>query len=342
MSDLKKLGEFGLIERFRSRLTTRSPKVKVGIGDDCAVYASGSGNYQVVTTDALIESVHFDLSITSAKQLGRKALSVNISDIAAMGGVPTLALVTLGIPKKFPVKFLDGFYDGLNQICRKYKIELSGGDTVASPGKLFISITLLGEAKKGRLFLRQGARPGDRILVTGSLGESALGLKLLTAKRKKWSGSARDKKKLIRAHLDPIPRVAESTLLGRSRVRIRGMIDISDGLIQDLRHVCKAGGVGALINEKSLPRSPALIRVCSINQLNPLDFILGGGEDYELLFTLKAEDVKKILRQFQNARTAVTVIGEIIPASGKLVLEKTDGRLEVLAKSLGFNHFQPK
>ena len=188
MPELKKPGEFDLIDRFRSRLKFCSPRIKIGIGDDCAVYQETTGKYQLISTDALIENVHFKLSTTKPHLLGRKALSVNISDIAAMGGTPYLALVTLGIPKTLPVKFLDDLYRGINEVCLEHKIEIAGGDTTASPSHLFINITIVGETGKKQLITRSGARPGDKIFVTGTPGESALGLKLLSSQRKKMEG----------------------------------------------------------------------------------------------------------------------------------------------------------
>ena len=342
MTHLKKLGEFGLIDRLKSRLKFRAPGTRLGIGDDCAVYESDRGTYQIVTTDAMVEKVHFDLKTISPEQLGRKALAVNISDIAAMGGVPRLALICLGIRPSLSVQFLDRLYSGINELCLRYGIELAGGDTVCSPKHLFINITLLGETPKNRLFTRSGAAPGDRIFVTGTLGDSALGLKLLKSPRKKWKGARGAIKELTHKHLDPEPRLRESRMLAKSTARITAMIDVSDGLGQDLYHLCEAANVGARLWEESLPIAPALSRVCSLNHLKPLDFILSGGEDYELLFTLKSEDVKKLLRQFHRANVPVTPIGEITSDSVAVTLRKRDGSLQVLPKGMGFNHFTPK
>lgn len=334
-------GEFDLIDRFRSRLKFHSPRVSIGIGDDCAVYQGGAGKYQIITTDALIENIHFKISTTTPVLLGRKALSVNISDIAAMGGVPHLALVTLGIPKTLPVKFLDNLYKGMNQVCKEYKIEIAGGDTTASPSHLFINITIVGEVGKKQLITRTGAEPGDKIFVTGTPGESALGLKLLSSSRKKWKGSIHLQKKMIKAHLDPVPRLAESQMLAKSSRRITSMIDISDGLAQDLLHICKGSNVGALIREDWLPKSPALKSLTSLNELRILDFILAGGEDYELLFTLKSEDVRKIINQFKKAKITITQIGEVTDHPQKVTLLNNDGNSQSLKKLSGFDHFRP-
>jgi thiamine-monophosphate kinase len=340
VAELKNPGEFDLIDRLHSRLKFRSPRVKIGIGDDCAVYRGMAGKYQIISTDALIENVHFKLSTTNPRLLGRKALVVNISDIAAMGGTPYLALVTLGIPKNLPVKFLDELYRGINEVCLEYKIEIAGGDTTASPGHVFINITIIGETGKKQLITRSGARPGDKIFVTGTPGESALGLKLLSSPRKKWKGSQNFQKKMIQAHLDPVPRLDESQKLIKTSARITSMIDISDGLAQDLLHICKAGNVGAVIREDLLPKSQALQSLTSLNKLPITDYILAGGEDYELLFTLKSEDVRKIIDQFNNAKTPVTQIGEVTTHSQKVILLYSDGKSQSLKKLSGFDHFR--
>lgn len=341
MSDLKKYGEFGLIDRFRSRLQYRSPRIKIGIGDDCAVYESATGNYQIITTDALIENVHFKLSTTPPNLLGRKALSVNVSDIAAMGGTPHLAFISLGIPKSFPIKFLDDLYKGINQVCMEHKIELAGGDTTASPRHLFINITMVGDVSKKHLILRSGARPGDKIFVTGAPGQSALGLKLLTSRRKKWQGNPKFQKRMIQAHLDPVPRLSEAGKLVNSRIKITSMIDVSDGLVQDLFHICESG-VGAALKEEWLPQSSEMTEFCSLNRLNAMDLILSGGEDYELLFTLKPEDARKIEKLFHDAKTPVTQIGEVSAQPEKMVLVKKDGTIKPLQEFMGFNHFKSK
>jgi len=342
VADLKKPGEFDLIDRFRSRLKFRSPRTKIGIGDDCAVYSGVAEKYQIISTDALIENVHFKISTTPPELLGRKALSVNISDIAAMGGTPHLALVALGIPKTLPVKFLNGLYQGINEVCNEYQIEIVGGDTTASPRHLFINITVVGEACKRQLVTRSGARPGDKIFVTGTPGQSALGLKLLSSPRKQWKGDIKFQKKMIQAHLDPVPRLAESQKLVNSGARITSMIDISDGLAQDLLHICKAGNVGAVLREEWLPRSPGLIRLTTLNRLKIMDYILAGGEDYELLFTLKSEDVRKITNQFNDFKTPVTQIGEVTEHPQKMVLLSSDGKSKSLKKLFGFDHFRPE
>jgi len=340
--DLSQLGEFGLISRFQSRLKYRSPQVIQGIGDDCAVLSLNNGNYQVLTTDALVETVHFNFKTHTPEQLGWKTLAVNISDIAAMGGQPKFAVISLGIPNSVPVSFLDRFYKGLDQASRKYKVALVGGDTVASPKHLFINLALLGETVKKKVFTRSGARSGDKIFVTGTLGDSALGLKILESPRKKWKGSEALRKKLIQRHLKPEPRVEAAIWLAKSRYKVTSMIDISDGLTQDLGHILKAGKVGAELWEEKAPISKPLAKFSLINGLTALDFALEGGEDYELLFTLAPEDVTNLdIESITKVDQPVTQIGVITAKKGIRLISKT-GRSKGLQRPMGFNHFKGK
>lgn len=337
--DPHRQGEFAMIARMQSRLTFRSPRIIASIGDDCTVYqGGGNGKVQIATCDTLVEKVHFDLSTTTPQQLGRKTLAVNISDIAAMGGVPYLALTAIGIPKKLPAKFLDHFYDGLNEISEEYQIQIAGGDTVSSPNHFYVSITLLGEAKQNRWFSRSGAQPGNKILVTGTLGDSALGLRLLKS-RKKPGGPQAAQKQLIQKHLNPMPRLFESRLLAQSKAKVTAMIDISDGLTQDLGHICKASNTGALLWETSLPTSQSFEKIAVINQAPVEKLLLGGGEDYELLFTLRPENVKNLIYRFKKAGRRLTCIGEITKHPEKIFLTMKNGEQKILPKTLGFDHF---
>ena len=340
--DLSKLGEFNLISRLQSRLKYRSPQVIQGIGDDCAVLSLNNGNYQVLTTDALVETIHFNLKTHTPEQLGWKTMAVNISDIAAMGGQPKFAVISIGIPRSFPVDFLDRFYKGLNQASLKYKVALVGGDTVASPKHLFINLTVLGETWKKKVFVRSGARPGDKIFVTGTLGDSALGLKILESPKKKWKGSEALRKKLVQHHLKPEPSVQVANWLAKSKFKVTSMIDISDGLTQDLGHILKAGKVGGELWESEIPISKPLAKFSLINGLSALEWALGGGEDYELLFTLAPEDVISLgIESITKVDQPVTQIGVITAKKGIRLISKT-GRSKTLQRSMGFNHFKGK
>ena len=339
MKTLKQLGEFGLIERLSTQLSTSSPRVKKGIGDDCAVFSTQSTKVQLISTDVLVESIHFNLKTISAEQLGHKAMAINISDIAAMGGNPYLAVISLGLPKSTSIKFLDKLYSGLQKCCDSYQIQVAGGDTVASPKHLFINICILGEAKRNKVFTRTGARPGDQIFVTGTLGDSAMGLQLLMLKNKLLV-PAKHKRFLIKKHLEPIPRIKESNLLAKSKLQVTSMIDLSDGLTQDLSHLCAIGKLGACINEANLPFSDALNSIYKQQHNILTNLALQGGEDYELLFTIRPEDVNKLKRLFLKFGSPVSHIGEITKFSGKIILKKINGRKKSLKLSLGFNHFK--
>ena len=337
MTNLKDLGEFGLIERLSKNFKHQANDTVLPLGDDCAVYSASASKYQLISTDALVENVHFKCSTISPEQLGQKAIAVNLSDIAAMGGIPTKVLITLGISKKISVSFLDQLYKGIHKVCMLYNVELFGGDTVSSPSSFFINITILGEAKRGKLFTRKGAKKGDMIFTTGTLGDSSLGLKILSNKQLKCSSKSR--KHLLKKHLHPTPRLKESQLLTRSTCKITSMIDISDGLVQDLQHICKQSGTGALIYEEKLPQSRTFSKVCSENNLESLPLILNGGEDYELLFTLPSDGVKNLYRQFKKAKALVTHIGEITKSSNKVSLLKKNGKRITFSQSPGFSHF---
>lgn len=337
--NLDRLGEFGLIARFQSRIRNRSPRIVKGIGDDCAVFSQPGGNYLVVSTDALIESVHFDLKTHTPEQLGWKTVAVNVSDIAAMGATPRFAVITLCLPQSTRVAFLDRLYKGLGRACEAFGVDLVGGDTVASPRHLMINLTIFGETHKKRLFTRQGARPGDAVMVTGTLGDSALGLKLLTSPRKRWRGRAVDRKKLMRRHLEPEPRLEEAKRLAKSKWKVTSMIDISDGLAQDLNHLLAPGALGAELWEAALPTSKPFENVCLANKLDPCKLMLEGGEDYELLFTLNSEDAKKLTGSFVQYGTPVTQIG-VISARREITWVRKNGRRQILRKPGGFNHFK--
>jgi len=335
MANLKDLGEFGLIHRLSKKFKYQASGTVLPLGDDCAVYSTSPSKNQLISTDALVENIHFKFSTITPEQLGQKAIAVNLSDIAAMGGTPTRVLITLGVSKKISTSFLDQLYKGIHKTCSLYNVELFGGDTVSSPDSFFINVTIIGESKRGKLFTRRGAKKGDLIFTTGTLGDSSLGLKIQS--NKKLNCSSKSKKHLLAKHLNPIPRLKESQLLLKSN--ITSMIDISDGLAQDLQHLCKQSGVGAWIYEEKLPQSPAFVKVCSDNKLNPLPLILNGGEDYELLFTLPSDGVKNLYRQFEKAKALVTNIGEITQSPNKVSLLKKNGKREILPQSSGFNHF---
>lgn len=288
MSGLDRLGEFGLIELFRDGINSTGARawVERGIGDDCAVLNLAGGQRLLVTCDMLVEGVHFSLPTLSARQLGYKAMAVNLSDVAAMGGEAQAALLGLGLPADCETRFARELRDGLLACAGEFKIDLIGGDTVASPEGIVLSLTVLGQARADEVVLRGGAGEGDRILVAGHLGDSAAGLHLLR------SGSFDEQDEnasaLLRAHRTPRPQLDLGRLLS-SRKLASAMIDVSDGLVQDLGHLAAASGLMAELLADSVPVSPAARWLGARDGVDPLGWALTGGEDYILLFCAEAQ-----------------------------------------------------
>lgn len=325
--NLKDIGEFGLIARIAGQVSHRSG-VEVGIGDDAAVTRPTDGCLTLITTDMLVEGVHFDLSMCDPVTLGRKSLSVNLSDIAAMGGESRYFLLSMAVPPSFPVAFLDSFTRGLLERAEEFGVGLIGGDTCSSKGGLVLSITVIGEQRPERIIRRDGARPGDLIFVTGTLGDSALGLEML--KQGEPGAFATER------HLDPVPRVREGLALATALLPT-AMIDVSDGLAADLGHILASSAVGARLYVEEIPLSPFFREKCTPLTDEALSLALAGGEDYELLFTVppsRAGEVHPLIARFG---TEVTKIGEITAGSGLSLLSE-EGLEFTLAKK-GFNHF---
>jgi thiamine-monophosphate kinase len=274
-------GEFGLIAAVRRAAGAARGGWRVAIGDDAAVLRVAAGREVVVTVDALVENVHFRFGTTDPRSLGRKALAVNLSDLGAMGAVPTGFLLALGAPRDLPAARLDGFLSGLLAAAREARCPLVGGDTVASPA-FFASITAFGSVARGRALLRSGARPGDRVLVTGALGASALGLALLESDRGGEAGAA----PFVRRHRLPRPPFEAGARLARRR-DAGAAIDVSDGLVQDLGHVARESGVAIELDVERVPLAPGAARLAAALALDPLALALHGGEDYELAFSVR-------------------------------------------------------
>lgn len=334
--EIKEVGEFGLIERIKTKLSFSHQDIIKGIGDDASVTEIQRGRLLLSTSDALIEDVHFDLRFISAYNLGKKSLAVNISDIAAMGGTPRFFLISMGIPSKISVEFVDEFVSGLRETANSFQTYVVGGDTFFSPEKLNINITLLGEAFPGNVIYRDNAHIGDQIFVTGNLGDSALGLKILM-NRKELSKVEERFKDLVERHCNPTPRAAEGRLIAENRLA-SAMIDISDGLISDLGHICEQSKVGAKIWLEKLPTSEVFQKYSHEFADRPMDLALCGGEDYELLFTVDRGNVDLLNRMKNRFKTKVTHIGEVIkPGEGITVLDDSGKRYIVEKK--GFDHF---
>ena len=275
---LSQLGEFGLIAQIRERF--RTPDGVTGIGDDCAVLPQQSGRNTLVSTDMLIEGTHFLRRDISPYDLGWKSAAVNISDIAAMGGHPTATFLSLALPATTTTEWTEEFLRGYAELSERFGVPLLGGDTTASPDRICINVAVLGECPYGRARLRSGALKGDVICVTGSLGDSAGGLKAILAGVKRDP----DVQRLIEKHYRPVPRVPEGEEL-RLNLGVNAMMDISDGLGSDLQHILDASGMHAEVDVTALPLSLALKRVCTSQGWDPIELAVSGGEDYELLFT---------------------------------------------------------
>lgn len=348
MKKISDIGEFGLIDRIGKTAPRNSKRAPIGIGDDAAALLLSPSSTLLATTDMLIEGVHFDLTTTDLYSLGWKAAAVNLSDIAAMGGVPRFCLTALGVPPSLKVEDIDAFYRGVNACLKKYGTVLVGGDTCCSKKGFVISVTVLGEAVRKKIAARSGAKPGDLIYVTGTLGDSAAGLELLNAGairqahggeqsrtiRGQGSRKAQDRKtkNLIKKLLRPVPRVAEGRKLALSGV-VSAMIDVSDGLSSDLAHICEQSGVGAEVFSEWIPLSRDLTSAKGLKR--PLmEYALSGGEDYELLFTSPVEREREII----SMRIRATVIGAITRRRGmRMVTEK--GECRPITPG-GYDHFR--
>ena len=279
---MPKIGEFELIDQIR-KFATRPQSATIGIGDDCAVIPQRDGLDTLVSTDMLIEGTHFLKEDITPSQLGWKSAAVNISDIAAMGGKPIATFLSLALPKSLPETWVQEFMEGYRDISQKYCVALLGGDTTCSPDRICINVAVLGTCPSGSAKLRSAARPGDLVCVTGTLGDSAAGLKLILSNDKAASPQ------LVQKHYCPLPRVQEGLLLGGCP-GVHAMMDISDGVGSDLRHILKESGVGAVIDTDSLPLSAELQSICREKGWDPKQLALSGGEDYELLFTMAPDE----------------------------------------------------
>ncbi len=300
-TEIAELGEFGLIDRIKSNIVHSNPSTCVGIGDDAAVIIPIEGEQMVLSTDMLIEGVHFDLSFAPLSHIGYKAVVVNVSDIAAMNAVPTQLVVSLGLSNRFSVEAVDELYQGISKACENYRVDLVGGDTTASPSGLVISISIIGFAKPDSLVKRNGAKPGDVICVSGDLGAAYMGLNLLNREKIAYKQNPEmqpdfkeEHEYLIRRQLMPEARTDLIHELKELKVVPHAMIDISDGLASEALHICKQSGVGMYIFEDKLPIENDTKLAASEFGISPTTAALNGGEDYELLFTISAQEFEKI------------------------------------------------
>ncbi|NTV02666.1 MAG: thiamine-phosphate kinase [Chlorobiaceae bacterium] len=349
---ISEIGEFGLIERL-SRIAAptlkNKPALVEGIGDDCAVYRTGGTSVQVSTTDLLVEQVHFDLLTTPMHHLGSKAISVNVSDVCAMNALPEYALISIAVPKNLPVEMVEQLYAGMAHAASRYGLAIAGGDTSSSPSGLVISVTMTGQAPEERLAYRKGARPGEMVCVSGTLGGSAAGLKLLMRERsimidllrnnetydKDVMAELQEYSEAIRCHLLPEARIDMVRFFQEAGIVPTAMIDVSDGLTADLRHICRRSGVGAHIDEGRIPILAQARTIADEFQDDAVAWALGGGEDYQLLFTLPKERYDDIA-----GNREISVIGEILPEEEGMLLTDIFGMTIDLEESAGgFDHF---
>ena len=345
------IGEFGLIDKIAAIVEPTLytvPQLMAGIGDDCTVYQPSEGLLQVATTDMLVDQIHFDLLTTPLKLLGSKSISVNVSDICAMNALPRYALVSIAIPSAFSVAMIEELYEGMSYAAKEYGLAIAGGDTSSSRSGLVISISMIGEVSCEQLTHRSGAKPGELICVSGTLGGSAAGLKLLMREKeimlehiennepytKSVMADLKEYSDAIQHHLLPLARIDIVRLLHSRHIRPSSMIDISDGLSPELQHICRRSKTGALIHENRIPIHPATRQIADELQDDALTWALNGGEDYQLLFTISKEEYKAIADNKE-----ISVIGEITDMEEGLLLNDIYGMTIDLTSIKGFDHF---
>lgn len=324
------IGEFGLIERLRHLLSEPDPRVIVGIGDDVAVLEGPGEMLLLATCDIQVEGVHFLRSLITPYELGRKAMAINLSDIASMGGLPDFALVSLAFPPDTELEFIDELYRGLKEEAAEAGVKIVGGNMARLPERFAVDVFLMGRVEKDLFLTRRGARPGDLLMVTGTLGDSAAGLALLLK-------GIREEKfaPLYKAHFTPRARLREGRVLATGKIA-SSAIDVSDGLARDLGHLCDESGVGALVRLNDIPISDELKEAAAILGEDPFKLAIAGGEDYQLLFTVPPDKAHEACRALYP--TPVTEIGVILePQEGRFIL-MPDGSKRPLEPE-GWNHF---
>ena len=363
--ELRQLGEWGLIHRIqRTPYTRRRRGLVLGLGDDAAVIQIAPGKSLLLTTDLLVEGVDFDLARCSYDQIGYKALAANLSDIAAMGGLPRYFLVSLAAPPWTSVSSVDQLYRGMRRLAKRFEVALIGGDTSSSRHGLFLNLVVAGEIEPSKLVRRAGARIGDQIFVTGTLGDSRAGLEILKSHASRYKSQVTRRRSqvktkragklaawdvgratwnvqlatLINRHLYPMPRLREGRLLASNGLA-SAMMDLSDGLASDLRRLCEASRIGAVINLGSLPISSPLSRYAKMKGREPSEYALTGGEDFELLFTVSPSRSKRLIQLQQRGGLKVTQIGLIRPRREGIAVITREGRERTL-KTEGYEHFR--
>src|SRR5688572_8066848 len=341
-SEISQLGEFGLIDRISKKFTIQNPGSILGIGDDAAVLDSGD-DYTLVSTDLLAENVHFDLAYTPIQHLGYKAVSVNVSDIAAMNGKAEQIVVSLALSNRFSIEAIDALYEGIRAACDHYKVDLVGGDTTSSRSGLIISITVIGKVKKDKITYRSGAKPNDIICVTGDLGAAFMGLQILEREKEVFKADptmqpSLDKYEyLVGRQLKSIARTDIIFELEELGVKPTSMIDISDGLASELFHIGKNSNVGVRIYEDKIPVDELTYNTAALEfKIDPITCALNGGEDYELLFTINKDDMEKV-----KNHADIHMIGYVHEKANEHTMVTKQGNLVAL-QAQGWDHLKAK
>ncbi len=337
-TDVNKLGEFGLIDHLTKNIKLQNISSVKGIGDDAAVIYNGQLQ-TVVSTDMLVEGIHFDLMYSPLKHLGYKSVVVNVSDIYAMNATPKQITLSIALSNRFSVEALEEFYEGVQLACDKYKVDLIGGDTTSSPKGLYISVTAIGQAPADKIVYRNTAKVGDIICVTGDLGAAYLGLQLLEREKQLFQSNPGVKTDLegqdylVGRQLKPEARKDTIELFAKNNLVPTSMIDVSDGLASELFHLCTQSKVGAFIEEKGVPIHDDTQLQALKFKLDPITCALSGGEDYELLFTIKPSDIDKV-----KFLPDLYIIGDIVDAKDGVKLHTTGGNIHPI-KAQGWQHF---
>lgn len=338
-SEINQLGEFGLIDRISTQFNPKNQSSLTGIGDDAAVIDAGS-DCVLLSTDMLVEGIHFDLSYMPIQHLGYKAVAVNVSDIAAMNGRPEQITVSLALSNRFSIEAIDALYKGIKAACENYKVDLIGGDTTSSVSGLIISISVVGRAAKEKIAYRTGAMTGDIVCVTGDLGAAFIGLQVLEREKEVFLANPNmqpDIEKydyMVKRLLKPEARMDIVFELEELGIKPTSMIDVSDGLASEIFHISKNSGVGVRIYEDKLPIDNGTYETAVEFGLDPVTCALNGGEDYELLFTIPQADFEKI-KNHQD----IHFIGYVHERKNQNTLVTKNGN-EVPIKAQGWDHFK--
>lgn len=342
-TEISTLGEFGLIRHLTEGIEPQQPSTRYGIGDDAAVIACPADKQTLITTDLLLEGVHFDLTYVPLKHLGYKSAVVNFSDIYAMNGTPTQITVSLGLSKRFSVEDMEELYAGIRLACEDYGVDIVGGDTTSSMTGLTISITCLGEAEPERIVYRNGAKESDLICVSGDLGAAYMGLQLLEREKVALSGAGKEvqpdfagKEYLLERQLKPQARRDIIRRLAEEHVQPTAMMDVSDGLSSELLHICTQSKVGCRVYEEHIPIDYQTAVMAEELNMNVTTCALNGGEDYELLFTVPIADYEKV-----SQMEGIRLIGHVTKAELGCALITRDGQ-EFELKAQGWNPLKEK